>query len=217
MSSKEIARAIHERIAKQNEAIAARFEERRLNLGKDPESLARAVERCLIEKFDIFALETVPFAPNLQQRGRIDERYRKVLEDHAHRIVDHDLAQFGIGLPPSRLEHLRERLVQRLDPRIRYWLAKVSYTVMDTPEPSVVPPPVEPLQAGKPAWRSHKYQAIDEALKAIAESRPSTQKEVFEQLDGRRVGTPRAEPFLSARGWVRGLGQDEAAARAVAF
>jgi hypothetical protein len=69
-------------------------------------------------------------------------------------------------------------------------------------------------KANKPAKRNQRYRAIDKALQMIAESRPSTQEEVFRVLDGRGVAIPPAEPFASARGWMSGFGRDEAAARA---
>lgn len=71
------------------------------------------------------------------------------------------------------------------------------------------------VQGGRePARRNPKYKLIDVALKEIAESRPRTQEEVFQSLEGRRVAFPQAEPFLSARGWTAGFSRAPAAARA---
>jgi len=82
------------------------------------------------------------------------------------------------------------------------------------PPGSSAPPPDGRRKARKPVRRNQKYEAIDKALQAIAESRPSTQEEIFQTLDGRRVVTPPAEPFATARGWVPGFRRDSAAARA---
>ena len=55
---------------------------------------------------------------------------------------------------------------------------------------------------------------IDKALQEIAESRPSSQEEILQSLDRRRVVTPPAEPFVTARGWMPGFKRDAPAARA---
>jgi hypothetical protein len=68
--------------------------------------------------------------------------------------------------------------------------------------------------APKVARRSLRYRVIDEVLQKIAESRPRTQEEVFQSLDGRKVVIPPAEPFETARGWIAGFRRDPAAARA---
>jgi hypothetical protein len=62
--------------------------------------------------------------------------------------------------------------------------------------------------------RNKRYEAIDAALKQIAESRPRTQKEVFQSLEQRRVPFPPAHPFFSAGGWIEGFKRDPEAARA---
>jgi hypothetical protein len=70
-------------------------------------------------------------------------------------------------------------------------------------------------RSGKhPTRRNPRYKQIDAALKEISESRPRTQEEVFQLLDGRHVPLPPAEPFLSARGWNAGFSRNRAAARA---
>ena len=66
----------------------------------------------------------------------------------------------------------------------------------------------------KPVRRNQKYRVIDKALQKIAESRPRTQEEVFQSLDGRHVVIPPAEPFLAAHGWIAGFRRNPAAARA---
>jgi len=66
----------------------------------------------------------------------------------------------------------------------------------------------------RPVRRNQKYEKIDDALQEIADSRPSTQEAAFQSLDDRRVVTPSAEPFMTARGWMAGFRRDEAAARA---
>jgi len=68
-------------------------------------------------------------------------------------------------------------------------------------------------KAKKPGKRNRRYRAIDEALKKIAETQPSSQEDVFELLDG-RAKVPPAEPFTAAGGWTAGFRQDPAAARA---
>ena len=79
--------------------------------------------------------------------------------------------------------------------------------------PAAAQVPQERRKTEKPARRNQKYEVIDKALREIAESRPSTQEEVFQSLDGRHVVTPPAEPFLTARGWMAGFRRDAAAAR----
>lgn len=74
-----------------------------------------------------------------------------------------------------------------------------------------------PKEFGKPkkrVRRNPKYEVIDKALQEIAESRPSSQEEILQSLDGRRVVTPPAEPFVTARGWMPGFKRDAPAARA---
>jgi len=61
--------------------------------------------------------------------------------------------------------------------------------------------------------RSAKYAFIDNALEAIAESRPITQEEVFQALQSRTKTIPWAEPFISAGGWLPGFQKDPASAR----
>ncbi len=75
------------------------------------------------------------------------------------------------------------------------------------------PAPKEGRKAKKLVRRNQRYEVIDKALQEIAESRPSTQEEILQSLDGRRVVTPPAEPFMTARGWMLGFGRNEAAAR----
>jgi len=81
-------------------------------------------------------------------------------------------------------------------------------------------PPSDALQRSRvrpngtrPTTRNQKYKVIDEALQAIAESRPSSQEEVIQALEG-RVAIPFADPFLAARGWLAGFHLNEANARA---
>lgn len=66
----------------------------------------------------------------------------------------------------------------------------------------------------EPTRRNPRYKQIDAALRNISESRPRTQEEVFQLLDGRHVPPPPAEPFHSARGWMAGFRRDRSAARA---
>jgi hypothetical protein len=73
--------------------------------------------------------------------------------------------------------------------------------------------PKQGRKAKKLVRRNQKYEVIDKALKEIAESRPSTQEEILQSLDGRRVVTPPAEPFMTARGWMPGFRRDAPAAR----
>jgi hypothetical protein len=74
--------------------------------------------------------------------------------------------------------------------------------------------PEEARRGKKPVRRNQKYKVIDEALQAIAESRPHTQEEVFQSLDRRNVVIPPAEPFVTARGSMAGFRRDAAGARA---
>jgi hypothetical protein len=67
---------------------------------------------------------------------------------------------------------------------------------------------------GKPTRRNPSYKQIDAALRGVSESRPRTQEEVFQSLDGRHVPLPPAEPFHSARGWMAGFRRDRSVARA---
>jgi hypothetical protein len=64
----------------------------------------------------------------------------------------------------------------------------------------------------QPVRQNQRYLDIDKALFEIAEARPKDQKEIFDLLN-ERVPCPSAEPFRSARGWVKGFENREAAAR----
>ena len=69
-----------------------------------------------------------------------------------------------------------------------------------------------PLKKGtKTVKRSSKYEAIDAALRSIAESLPTRHEEVFSSLDG-RAPVPNAQPFGKAGGWLSGYKRDRAAA-----
>ena len=85
---------------------------------------------------------------------------------------------------------------------------KNAATAYEAPEPRGA------RKAKKPVRRSQKYRVIDKALQEIAESRPRTQEEVFQALEGRSVGFPPAQPFMAARGWMAGFRQHPTAARA---
>lgn len=75
--------------------------------------------------------------------------------------------------------------------------------------------PSKSHSSGKqPTRRNPRYKQIDAALREISQSRPRTQEEVFQSLDGRRIPVPPAEPFLSGRGWMAGFARNGAAARA---
>jgi hypothetical protein len=76
------------------------------------------------------------------------------------------------------------------------------------------PEPRGSRKAKKPVRRNQKYIVIDKALQELAESRPRTQEEVFQSLEGRHVVLPPAEPFMAARGWMAGFRQHPEAARA---
>ena len=65
---------------------------------------------------------------------------------------------------------------------------------------------------GKPMKQNQRYAAIDQALQKIAASRPRTQEEVFQALEGRRVAVPLAEPFKTDCGWMAGFSRGEATA-----
>jgi hypothetical protein len=72
--------------------------------------------------------------------------------------------------------------------------------------------PEQSRMGKKPVRPNKHYRAIDRALREIAESRPETQEEIFQALEG-RVPIPRTEPFVTARGWITGFHRDEATAR----
>jgi len=214
MSPEAISRSILQRIRKQHQAITAQFAERLLKLGNDLRTLPQIVERYFIEKFDAYALEVVPFSRDLQRHDQIHECYPKLLDVYARLIVDRDLAKLRQRWPRSPLQHLQKTLATRLQYRKKYWLAKVSYALLDAAAPQEAPGRKGNRKAKKPVRRNQKSQLIDEALQAIAESRPRTQIEVFQSLDRRGVTRPLAEPFSSARGWVAGFNRDEPVARA---
>jgi hypothetical protein len=65
----------------------------------------------------------------------------------------------------------------------------------------------------KTVRRSSKYEAIDAALRSIAESRPTSHEKVFDALDG-RAPVPNAKPFAMAGGWLSGFKRDRVAAHA---
>jgi hypothetical protein len=60
----------------------------------------------------------------------------------------------------------------------------------------------------KPLRRSPQYEKIDTVLKALSEARPEGHREVFQQLDSRKVPIPNRKPFKFAGGWVKGFTQD---------
>src|SRR5262249_16869341 len=81
-------------------------------------------------------------------------------------------------------------------------------------------PPNEPVPTraakrtrGKKGGYRSSYEKIDAALRTIAEVFPKSHREVFGQLQDRRVGLPPAKPFLSANGWMAGFKQDQTRAR----
>jgi hypothetical protein len=86
--------------------------------------------------------------------------------------------------------------------------AKAGTSARETPEPAGT------RKAKKPVRRNNKYRVIDKALEEFAASRPRTQEEVFEWLEGRHVVLPPAEPFMDGRGWMAGFRQHPEAARA---
>jgi hypothetical protein len=57
------------------------------------------------------------------------------------------------------------------------------------------------------------YTEIDKALRQIALAVPTSQEEVFKQLDSRKVKVPPAEPFHTAKGWGAGFKRDPSSAR----
>ena len=65
----------------------------------------------------------------------------------------------------------------------------------------------------KAARRNPRYKAIDDALRNVAQARPSSHEEVFAALEG-RVRPPNAEPFQSEGGWLAGFRRNKACARA---
>jgi hypothetical protein len=85
----------------------------------------------------------------------------------------------------------------------------IAPALAETPAPRI--PPQE--SARKPPRQNRRYQKIDEGLRLIAESHPSTQEEVFGLLDNRGIPHPPSDPFASAGGWTKGFHNDEAAAR----
>ena len=78
-----------------------------------------------------------------------------------------------------------------------------------TPVPSVG----DSYDKRKRVRRNAKYEAIDEALRETAKSRPRSHEEVFQALNGRSK-PPNAEPFKTAGGWHAGFKKDAVAARA---
>jgi hypothetical protein len=67
--------------------------------------------------------------------------------------------------------------------------------------------------AGRQPRRNPKYASIDDNLRKIAQSHPSSHKAVFQLLEG-RARIPNAEPFRSAQGWCAGFAKNPVAARA---
>jgi len=64
----------------------------------------------------------------------------------------------------------------------------------------------------KPTARALRYEAIDKALRGIAEAAPKRHREVFDGFNG-SIDLPFAEPFASAGGWLTGYRRDRVAAR----
>jgi hypothetical protein len=67
--------------------------------------------------------------------------------------------------------------------------------------------------AARKSRRAGRYQRIDDALRDIAEARPSGHEEVFKALDG-RAPLPSARPFKTARAWHAGFLANRTSARA---
>ena len=65
----------------------------------------------------------------------------------------------------------------------------------------------------KPSKLSKRYRKVDDALRKIADSRPSNQKAVFQSLEDRGVKLPPVEPFDAAGGWMAGFRKNEGLAR----
>ena len=65
----------------------------------------------------------------------------------------------------------------------------------------------------KPVRCNSRYEAIDNVLRSIAETRPRNHEEVFRALEG-RSRLPNAKPFKSAGGWAAGFRADNDAAHA---
>jgi hypothetical protein len=80
--------------------------------------------------------------------------------------------------------------------------------------PDKAPSPDRARKSKMASRRNQRYEAIDAALRQIAESRPRSQEEVFGSLQRRHVVTPLAQPFLAAGGWMAGFKRDKTASRA---
>jgi len=65
----------------------------------------------------------------------------------------------------------------------------------------------------KASRRNRKYEAIDSALREIAEARPKDHEEVFRVLENRRIPVANRQPFKGARGWLKGFKQNPHLAR----
>jgi hypothetical protein len=107
-------------------------------------------------------------------------------------------------------------LEERLRARKRFWLERF---VAETQHARhVIPPALRPLGSGATKRKARKcgprYQVIDEFLREVAKSCPATQREIFQLLDNRKVSLPPCEPFMSAKGWMKGFDQNEGLARA---
>src|ERR1035438_5567027 len=125
------------------------------------------------------------------------------------RLLQKRVKAFNPSASPEELDRIKERCREELKlDCLRQTIAQVDETRRRLEE---IHTKQSTSRISRPGKRSSKYEAIDDALQAIAAAKPKSHREVFEQLDG-RIHPPNAEPFASARGWMAGFKRNPARA-----
>jgi hypothetical protein len=146
-----------------------------------------------------------------QSKVRLHDIMRGKSSNAEHILIGHSKRFFNVAFLYSMQKFAEIDLDEWRDQATRLAGA---ITDLKSGNADQVPGPNENRKAKKPVRRNQKYNVIDAALGKVADGRPSTQEEVFQALDARRVVIPPAEPFTGARGWIAGFRRDPPAARA---
>ena len=171
------------------------------------------VESC-IKTFQLAATTQVAFKdeiPPSQKCQAVDRMAKLFIRRFEASVRSHSKglgkanAKAAIDRLSRRVHEIAARSKQQI---FQHALAK------EIAEPIVTRVQSEKRKPQKPVRQNQRYVAIDYALRAIAESRPQTQEEIFQSLEGRHIAIPLAEPFLPARGWMAGFRKAPVAARA---
>jgi hypothetical protein len=157
-----------------------------------------------------------------EDKGK-DPGIRKMFSSPYHRgySLDDDVKRKIEKLPEWR--EYRELLRDALEAQS----ARASVGSVPQPEPpsqsspqteTTLPSPAtksnadDATRARKTARRNPRFERIDERLREVGKSLPTSQQAVFGALDG-DADVPDAEPFAGAGGWLAGFESDPTRAR----